>query len=57
MELTGLHFLFYSFSLFLPQNTKVKKEPLAGVEQNLLSKGEEEMPGKGQELGRAFFFQ
>lgn len=53
-----IFFLFLFFPLFLLQisNIEVNQEPLAGVGKNLLSIGEEEMPGRTQELGWAFFF-
>lgn len=59
VELIVLHFLFFFSLVVVLQNSnmKVKQEPLAGVERNLLSRGEAEMPGRRQELGRAFFFQ
>lgn len=64
-ELIVFHFLsfflsfIFLFSLFFLQNsnTKVRQEPLAGVEKNLPNGVKEEMPGRKQELGRAFFFQ
>lgn len=52
-----IFFFFFPVVVLQNCNMKVKQEPLAGVERNLLSRGEGEMPGRRQELGRAFFFQ